>query len=93
MQLPLIAFLLVALNLASAAYWTNLKDHRVQTQVHYPEALPFTKEYSKIGFEPQDFPVAYRLQNESLSLPLFPGITEDEQAYLVENVIKSFENE
>lgn len=66
-----------------------LKDAGVQTQIHYPKAVPFTKAYNEFGFQSDDFPMAYRLQNESLSLPLFPGITEHEQAYVVEQ-IKSY---
>lgn len=66
-----------------------LKDNGIQTQIHYPAALPFTKAYSEMEWGPQDFPVAYRLQNESLSLPLFPGITKEEQAYVV-SCIKGF---
>lgn len=67
----------------------HLKNNGVQTQIHYPKALPFTKAYALYGFESTDFPVAFRLQNESLSLPLFPGITEEEQAHVV-SVIRSF---
>jgi dTDP-4-amino-4,6-dideoxygalactose transaminase len=68
-----------------------LKDQGVQTQIHYPKALPFTQAYADFGFSLEDFPVAYRLQNESLSLPLFPGIREEELAYVVEQ-IKMFFN-
>ena len=63
-----------------------LKQQGVQTQIHYPKALPFTPAYSEYAFEPEDFPMAHRLQNESLSLPLFPGISHEEQAYVVQTV-------
>lgn len=67
----------------------HLKTKGIQTQIHYPRALPFTQAYSLLGAKPGDFPIAYKLQNESLSLPLFPGITEQEQAYVVAQ-IKTF---
>jgi len=66
-----------------------LKEKGVQTQVHYPAALPFTKAYEVMKLTPKDFPIAYQLQKESLSLPLFPGITKEEQAYVV-SCIKGF---
>jgi len=69
-----------------------LKDHGVQTQIHYPKALPFTKAYAEFGFEPEDFPKAFDLQNKSLSLPLFPGITEEEQAYVVDQIRSFFDS-
>jgi len=65
---------------------SHLKGQGIQTQIHYPKALPFTQAYADFGFQPEDFPVAYRIQNESLSLPLFPGIREEEQAYVVEQI-------
>lgn len=68
---------------------THLKENGVQTQVHYPAALPFTKAYEAMKLTPDDFPKAYRLQNESLSLPLFPGITKEEQTHVV-SCIKGF---
>lgn len=66
-----------------------LKDLGIQTQIHYPQALPFTKAYASLEHKAANFPVAYRIQNETLSLPLYPGLTSTEQAYVV-NSIQSF---
>ncbi len=67
-----------------------LKERGIQTQIHYPKAVPFTKAYAEFGLESEDFPQAFRLQNESLSLPLFPGITEEEQAYVIQTIKEFF---
>lgn len=67
-----------------------LKERGIQTQIHYPKAVPYTKAYAEFGFESEDFPQAFRLQNESLSLPLFPGITEEEQAYVIQTMREFF---
>ena len=61
----------------------HLKKAGIQTQIHYPKALPFTRAYADLDHKPEDFSNAFRLQNESLSLPLFPGITKEEQDYVI----------
>lgn len=67
-----------------------LKDQGVFTQVHYPEALPFTKAYSQLQSSPEDFPVAYQWQKETLSLPLYPGMTEQQQAHVIDAIQQFF---
>ena len=44
--------------------------------LHYPITLPNAKAYAHLGHAPQDFPVATRLQDEILSLPMYPELTE-----------------
>ena len=56
----------------------NLASLGIETAIHYPTALPFMPCYASYGHSPKDFPVAYRCQNEFLSLPMFPELTEAE---------------
>jgi len=44
----------------------------------------------KYGCEPEDYPNAYIANECSISLPLFHGITEDEQNFVIEFVRNSF---
>jgi len=67
----------------------NLEASGVQTIVHYPIALPNLKAYASYGHKPSDFPVASRMQNQILSLPLFPEITREQQAYVAEALKKA----
>ncbi|MGB7296986.1 MAG: DegT/DnrJ/EryC1/StrS family aminotransferase, partial [Candidatus Aminicenantales bacterium] len=66
-----------------------LKSKGVETGIHYPTALPFMPAYSYLGHKPSDFPVAYQVQSEILSLPMFPELT-DEQISCVASSIKEF---
>lgn len=61
----------------------------IQTQVHYPRALPFVPAYRRFGHRPDEFPVAWQYQHELLSLPLYPELTEAQIRYVVEH-IKTF---
>ncbi|WP_420388083.1 DegT/DnrJ/EryC1/StrS family aminotransferase [Roseivirga sp.] len=67
-----------------------LKEEGIQTQVHYPKALPFTKAYAYLGSKASDFPVAYRMQEEGLSLPIFPGMEKSQQDYVIEKVMRFY---
>jgi dTDP-4-amino-4,6-dideoxygalactose transaminase len=66
-----------------------LADKGIETAVHYPTALPNLPAYQYLGYKPADFPVATALQDEILSLPMFPELTEESIAY-ISDAIKSF---
>ena len=55
---------------------THLKEHGVETAVHYPTALPNLPAYAYLGHSPSDFPVATALQARILSLPMYPELTD-----------------
>lgn len=66
-----------------------LTEHGIETVINYPVALPFLPAYARLGARPEDFPNSYRHQSMVLSLPMFPEITADQQAHVV-NIIKKF---
>ncbi|HEV8513742.1 MAG TPA: DegT/DnrJ/EryC1/StrS family aminotransferase [Cyclobacteriaceae bacterium] len=55
----------------------HLTDKGIQTLIHYPIPPHLQKAYKGLGFRQGDFPIAEELANTSLSLPLWPGMTED----------------
>jgi UDP-4-amino-4,6-dideoxy-N-acetyl-beta-L-altrosamine transaminase len=57
--------------------WETLREQGIGVQVHYiPVHLqPF---YRRLGSTPGDCPVAEQLYREELSLPCFPGMTDDD---------------
>lgn len=67
-----------------------LKGCGIATVLNYPKALPFYPAYSYLGHCPQDFPVAYMHQNEILSLPIFPEMTECQIAYVAEKITQFY---
>ena len=60
----------------------HLANRGVQTVINYPRALPFLPCYDRFGATPADFPVAFALQNQGLSIPIFAEMT-DEQVDIV----------
>jgi dTDP-4-amino-4,6-dideoxygalactose transaminase len=61
----------------------------IQTIIHYPKSLPNLPAYSRFNHKPQDFPVASALQEEVLSLPIYPELREEQIRYVC-SCIKEF---
>jgi dTDP-4-amino-4,6-dideoxygalactose transaminase len=66
-----------------------LKERAIATRIYYPIPLHLQPCFAHLGQGPGDFPVAERLAREVLSLPIFPGIT-DEQIGRVADGLRDF---
>jgi dTDP-4-amino-4,6-dideoxygalactose transaminase len=66
-----------------------LAERGVATGRHYPEPPHRAEAFAGLGYGPGTFPVAEALSRECLSLPIFPGIT-DEQLERVAAAIAEF---
>ena len=66
-----------------------LRENNIFTQVHYiPVHLqPY---YKKFGWKEGDFPVAESYYEQTLSLPMFPSLTDEEQEYVISKVLEFF---
>lgn len=67
-----------------------LTQHEIQTLIHYPKAIPFEPAYQHLNFSEHDFPISSRLQNEVLSLPIFPELTPDQIEYVCDHIHKFY---
>ena len=63
----------------------KMAEKGIATNVHY-KPLPMLTAYKKLGFDIQDYPNAYRMFSNEITLPLHTKLTNEE----VEYVIKSF---
>ncbi|MFH1737760.1 MAG: DegT/DnrJ/EryC1/StrS family aminotransferase [bacterium] len=66
-----------------------LKERGIQTGLHYPKPLHLQPAYARLGHAPGSFPVAERVTNQILSLPMDPHLTEDDVRE-VADAIKEF---
>lgn len=57
----------------------ELQAAGVGAGIHYPVPVHLTGAYAGLGYAEGTFPVAERVSHEILSLPLFAGITPDQQ--------------
>ena len=64
----------------------HLKDAGIGTGIHYPIPLHLQKAYKSLNYKQGDFPVTERAAEAIVSLPMFPNLTADQQARVVEEV-------
>lgn len=67
-----------------------LLQHEIGTLIHYPIPPYLQKAYNGLGYKKGDFPVAEEIANTCLSLPLFPGLTQQEVFFVSEQIKKFF---
>ena len=68
---------------ALAAY---LKEKGIGTTIHYPIPPHLSEAYAYLGFKAGDLPIAERYADEVLSLPMYNGMTEEEQRYVIDAI-------
>jgi dTDP-4-amino-4,6-dideoxygalactose transaminase len=61
---------------------STLKSRGITTGIHYPAALPNLQAYRHLGHTLEDFPIATKFSKEILSLPMYPGLREDQAEYV-----------
>jgi dTDP-4-amino-4,6-dideoxygalactose transaminase len=66
----------------------HLSNEGVSTGIHYPVPLHLTPAYRHLKYKKGKFPVAEIIASEILSLPMFPGITEEEIRYVSEKLVE-----
>jgi len=62
-----------------------LRDRGIGVQVHY-HPIHLQPDYQHLGFHPSAFPNAERFSSSALSIPIFPGLTFEEQDYVVQSL-------
>lgn len=65
---------------------SHLSKREIETQIHYPTAPHLQGAYASLGFSRGDFPVAELLQDEVLSLPMFPHMTDAQADRVIEAI-------
>lgn len=67
-----------------------LEENGVGTVIHYPIPPHLSKAYEYLGYKKGDFPITEKYAETVLSLPLYNGMTDEEQTYVIE-VINRYE--
>lgn len=67
----------------------RLKEAGVATGLHYPVAIHLQEAYRYLGYSAGAFPETERACREVLSLPMFPGMRDDEIEAVAEAVLKA----
>jgi dTDP-4-amino-4,6-dideoxygalactose transaminase len=74
------------LNCDRAQIMTELKDLGIGTGVHYPAITGFTL-YKNQGYKTSDTPIADRIGRSILTLPLFPGMADEDIGHIASGLV------
>lgn len=64
----------------------ELLKQGVETMIHYPVAPHMQTCYSELGFKEGSFPISEQIHRDVLSLPLWPGMSENQIEKVVDSV-------
>lgn len=63
-----------------------LQENDIGTMIHYPIPPHLSEAYQYLNHKKGDFPIAERYADEVLSLPMYNGMTADEQSKVIETI-------
>ena len=67
----------------------HLNDNGIGTNKHYPTAMHLQECYKEMGIKKEELPIAVKISETELSIPMYYGMTEDEVQYVID-VINEF---
>ena len=65
----------------------HLSYEGIQCGIHYPIPLHLQHAYTYLGYQKGDFPIAERVADKILSLPMFPEITDEQIDIVCERLL------
>ena len=69
----------------------KLATSGIQSGIHYPVPCHLQPAFHNLGYHPGNFPIAEQLSQQILSLPMYPGMDEDQVAYVVETITRQIQ--
>jgi len=68
-----------------------LKDRDVGTEIYYPVPLHLQDCFKNLDYSEGDFPEAERAAKETLALPIYSELTDDQQRFIVQTIREFYE--
>lgn len=69
----------------------KMASYGVATNVHY-KPLPMMTAYKRMGFDIEDFPNAYNMYKNEITLPLYSKLTDEQAQYVIDCFKKAIRN-
>jgi dTDP-4-amino-4,6-dideoxygalactose transaminase len=69
----------------------KLTERGIGTGIHYPVPLHLQPAYHFLGYRAGDLPVTEKLANTALSLPMYPGLSFEDQEYVIGSLSSAVE--
>jgi dTDP-4-amino-4,6-dideoxygalactose transaminase len=66
-----------------------MESKGIQTMIYYPLSLHLQEVYKYLGHKPGDFPHSEQAQEQVLSLPMYPELSEEQ----IEEVVREIKTQ
>ena len=70
----------------------HLLERKVGSEIYYPLGLHEQECFRRLGYAPTDLPETFAAAREVLALPIFPGLTVDEQYVVVARIAEFYQS-
>jgi len=67
-----------------------LKENGIGSAVYYPMPLHMQECFKNLGYKEGDFPEAEKAAKESVSIPVYPELTDEQQEYVIDKIKEFF---
>ena len=68
--------------------YSNLREKKILVNLHYAP-VHLQPYYEKLGFKKNEFPEAEIFHRETITLPMFPILSRNQQNYVIESLISA----
>lgn len=69
-----------------------LHDMGIGTEIYYPVPFHLQECFKSLGYKAGDFPESESAAQRALAIPIYPGLSEDQQRYVVGQITRFFQH-
>lgn len=79
------------MNTSSEKLIAHLKNKGIDARVYYPVPLHLQKCFKYLGYKRGDFPESEKAAKQTLAIPVYPDLTQEEKDYIIVSIKECFQ--
>jgi len=69
----------------------HLKEQQIGNAIYYPISLHLQECYQHLGYNVGDFPESEKAAQETIAVPVYPELSQEQQDYVIETIRKFYQ--